>query len=93
MLLCNQAESSEETIREKSLIKGQGVTINVSKVRTFWETPKIWKNLPHGFDKSMAKTMRKIFSNYVPFSKSRNFKWKETYYDDQYSWPFLSSPN
>ena len=52
MLLCNQAESSEETIREKSLIKGQGVTINVSKVRTFWETPKIWKNLPHNFDKS-----------------------------------------
>ena len=52
MLLCNQAESSEETIKEKSLIKGQGVTINVSKVRTFWETPKIWKNLPHSFDKS-----------------------------------------
>ena len=22
------------------------------KVRTFWETHKIWKNLPHGFDKS-----------------------------------------
>jgi hypothetical protein len=22
------------------------------KVRTFWETPKIWKNLPHGFGKS-----------------------------------------
>ena len=52
MLLCNQAESSEETIKEKSLIKGQGVTMNVSKVRTFWETPKIWKNLPHSFDKS-----------------------------------------
>ena len=23
-----------------------------SKVRTFWETHKIWKNLPNGFDKS-----------------------------------------
>ena len=23
-----------------------------SKSRTFWETHKIWKNLPHGFDKS-----------------------------------------
>ena len=23
-----------------------------TKVRTFWETHKIWKNLPHGFDKS-----------------------------------------
>ena len=22
------------------------------KVRTFWETHKIWKNIPHGFDKS-----------------------------------------
>ena len=22
------------------------------KVQTFWETHKIWKNLPHGFDKS-----------------------------------------
>ena len=21
-----------------------------SEVRTFWETNKIWKNLPHGFD-------------------------------------------
>ena len=26
--------------------------IFVVKVRTFWETHKIWKNLPHGFDKS-----------------------------------------
>ena len=25
---------------------------SVTKVRTFWETHKIWKNLPHGFDKS-----------------------------------------
>ena len=24
----------------------------ISRVRTFWETHKIWKNLPHGFDKS-----------------------------------------
>ena len=24
----------------------------ISNVRTFWETHKIWKNLPHGFDKS-----------------------------------------
>ena len=23
-----------------------------NKVRTFWETHKIWKNLHHGFDKS-----------------------------------------
>ena len=26
--------------------------VEVCKVRTFWETHKIWKNLPHGFDKS-----------------------------------------
>ena len=25
---------------------------NRDKVRTFWETHKIWKNLPHGIDKS-----------------------------------------
>ena len=24
----------------------------IAKVRTFWETHKIWKNFPHGFDKS-----------------------------------------
>ena len=79
MLLCNQAESSEETIKEKSLIKGQGVTMNVSKVRTFWETPKIWKNLPHSFDKSADLLSKRqnheedFFSNYVCFSKSLGF--------------------
>ena len=26
--------------------------IVILKVQTFWETNKIWKNLPHGFDKS-----------------------------------------
>ena len=26
--------------------------ITNGKVRTFWETHKIWKNLPDGFDKS-----------------------------------------
>ena len=26
--------------------------IKVCKVRTFCETHKVWKNLPHGFDKS-----------------------------------------
>ena len=25
---------------------------NICNVRTFWETHKIWKNLPHGFEKS-----------------------------------------
>ena len=53
------------------------------KVRTFWETHKIWNNLPHGFDKSAdlllsikinVRTMRKIFSIYVCFSDSPNFK-------------------
>ena len=49
------------------------------KVGSFWETLKIWKNLSHGVDKSAdllvnIKTMREIFSNYVCFSKSPNFK-------------------
>ena len=30
----------------------QNYKILIIKVRTFWETQKIWKNLPHGFDKS-----------------------------------------
>ena len=47
------------------------------KVRTFWETHKIWKSLPHGFDKSAdllskPQTVTEIFSNYVCFSESLN---------------------
>ena len=53
------------------------MTLIFRKVRTFWETHKIKKNLPHGFDQSADllndKTMRKIFSNYVCFSESPNF--------------------
>ena len=30
----------------------QPVMRKAIKVQTFWETHKIWKNLPHGFDKS-----------------------------------------
>ena len=43
----------------------------IIKVRTFWEAHIIWKNLPHGF----VKTMRKIFSNFVCFSESPNFNY------------------
>ena len=45
------------------------------KVWTFWETQKIWKNLPLGFDIYLVniKTMRKIFSNFVCFSESPTF--------------------
>ena len=46
------------------------------KVRTFWETHKIWKKyLTNQLIYSVnVKTMRKILSNYVCFSKSPNFK-------------------
>ena len=37
-------------IKEMSLHRG--VCIEGRKVRNFRETHKIWKNLPHGFDKS-----------------------------------------
>ena len=30
----------------------RGYDIETGKVRTFWETHQIWKNLPRGFDKS-----------------------------------------
>ena len=46
------------------------------KVRTFWETHKIWKNLPHGFDKSanlLSQNHEEDFLKYVCFSKSPNF--------------------
>ena len=52
---------------------------NRCKVRTFWETHKIWKNHPYGFDKSadlLSKRQNHMedFSSYVCFSKSLNFK-------------------
>ena len=34
------------------LISSQKLSRSANKVRTFWETHKIWKNLPLGFDKS-----------------------------------------
>ena len=46
-----------------------------------WKTNKIWKNLPHGFDKSADLPSKRqnheedFFSNYMCFSKSPNFKW------------------
>ena len=52
---------------------------NDDKVRTFWETHRIWKNLPHGFDKSADLPSKnqnheeRYFSNYVCFSESPNF--------------------
>ena len=33
-------------------MSGTTKILSVYKVRTFWETHEIWKNLPHGFDKS-----------------------------------------
>ena len=55
----------------------------IFKVRPFWKTHKIWKNLPRGFDKSadlLSKCQNHeedFFSNYVCFSKSPNFKQNE----------------
>ena len=51
-------------------------TVWTSKVRTFWEALKIWKNLPHTLYIYLVnvQSMRKIFSNFVCFSKSPNFK-------------------
>ena len=55
------------------------LVIFVNKVRIFWKTHKIWKNLPHGFDKSadlLSKCQnheKDFFSNYVCLSKSPNF--------------------
>ena len=49
---------------------------NLIKVRTFWETHKIWKKSSSRVLTNQliyVKTMRKIFSNYVCFSKSPNF--------------------
>ena len=40
------------------------------------EKHKIWKNLPHGFDKSadlLRQPWGRFFSNYLCFSKSPNF--------------------
>ena len=37
-----------------SLLSRFNYLAKFSKVRTFWETQKIWKNLLHGFDKSAA---------------------------------------
>ena len=46
-----------------------------SKVWTFWEAHKNLRNLLHALYIYLVnfKTMRKIFSNYVCFSKSPNF--------------------
>ena len=58
-------------------------TISV-KVRTFWATHKVWKNLPHGFEKSADLLSKRqnhdedFFSNYVCFSKSPNFTAQQT---------------
>ena len=53
------------------------------KVRTFWETHKIWKNLPHGFDKA-ANLLSKcqnheedFFKLFVLFKKSELY-WTES---------------
>ena len=43
---------------------------NVVKVWTFWETHKIWKNLPYGFDKSadlLSKCQNQGMTYYVKF--------------------------
>ena len=41
---------------------------NCVKVRTFWETHKIWKNLPHDFDKS-ADLLSKLQNHEEDFFK------------------------
>ena len=48
----------------------------VSKVWTFWEAHKKLRNLSHAFDIYLVnvESMRKIFSNFVFFSESPNFK-------------------
>ena len=61
--MCSQklkfwTESSGGDYRKYKILWNHSVSIKsargnfVVKVRTFWETHKIWKNLPHGFDKS-----------------------------------------
>ena len=32
--------------------------LSLCKVQTFWETQKIWKNFPYGFDKSALLSKR-----------------------------------
>ena len=46
----------------------------VIKVRTFWEAQKNLFNLPHALYIYLVNLMKKIFSNFVCFLKSTNFK-------------------
>ena len=58
--------------------KGAFIIKWLLKVRTFWETHKIWKSLPHGFDKLAVylvnvKTMKKIAQIFVAFAEKLKF--------------------
>ena len=44
--------NSSEIFRQIFVASQKTWTLTGCKVRTFWETQKNWKNLPHGFDKS-----------------------------------------
>ena len=68
------------------------------KVRNFWETHKIWKNLPRGFDKTadlFSKCQNHeedFFSNYVCFSKGPNFDFVSMFvhqHDQTFSFYFI----
>ena len=62
------------------------------KVRTFWETHKIWKNLPHGFDKS-ADLLSKFQNHEEDFFKSCALLKKSELYiaswNSNVNWRFL----
>ena len=57
------------------------------KVQTFWETHKIWKNLPYGFDKSADLLSKRqnhkadFFKLCVLFKKSE-LEMKKIYFDN-----------
>ena len=52
------------------LWKNFPVYLKFTKVRTFWETHKIWKNLPHGFDESANNHEEDFFKLCVLLKKS-----------------------
>ena len=51
--------------------------VEICKVRTSWETHKIWKNLPYAVN---VQSMRKIVQIFVSFSESMKFTRKIVYY-------------
>ena len=61
------------SVRRKA---GRNLNLSGPKVQTFWEAHKIFRNLSHALYIYLVnvQTMRKIFSDFVCFSESPNFK-------------------